>query len=88
MGLIPDSFTSGLPDVISLAHIDVDLYRSIMDCCIHIYPHMAHCGFMVFDDYGLPTCPGARKAVDEFFRDKPEVPVLLPTGQAVVFISH
>jgi hypothetical protein len=39
---------------------------------------------MLFDDYGFPACPGARKAVDEFFRDRPEAPVVLATGQAVV----
>ncbi len=39
---------------------------------------------MLFDDYSFPTCPGARKAVDEFFSDKPEVPFDLPTGQCLV----
>jgi O-methyltransferase len=38
---------------------------------------------MVFDDYGFPTCPGARKAVDEFFANKPETPIVLDTGQAI-----
>ena len=42
---------------------------------------------MIFDDYGFPTCPGARQAVDEFFADKREVPFVLPTGQAVVFVQ-
>lgn len=27
----------------------------------------------------------ARQAVDEFFADRPEVPLVLPTGQAAVF---
>ena len=27
---------------------------------------------MLFDDYGFATCPGARRAIDEFFADKPE----------------
>jgi len=40
---------------------------------------------MIFDDYGFPTCPGAQQAVDEFFEDKPEVPLVLTTGQALVF---
>ena len=40
--------------------------------------------FLVFDDYGFPSCPGARAAVDDFFRSKPEVPLVLPTGQAVI----
>ena len=39
---------------------------------------------MVFDDYGFPSCPGARIAVDNFFRDKPEFPMALPTAQALI----
>jgi O-methyltransferase len=42
---------------------------------------------MVFDDYGFPTCPGARVAVDEYFRETAAYPLVLPTGQAVVFKS-
>ena len=41
-------------------------------------------GFLVFDDYGFPSCAGARRAVDEFFANKPEVPLCLPTGQCLV----
>jgi O-methyltransferase len=39
---------------------------------------------MLFDDYGFTSCPGVRKAVDEFFADKLHKPVYLPTGQALV----
>jgi O-methyltransferase len=39
---------------------------------------------MIFDDYGFPSCPGARKAVDEFFGGKPETPIVLGTGQALI----
>ncbi len=39
---------------------------------------------MVFDDYGFPSCPGARKAVDEFFSDKEEFPLYLPSGQCFI----
>ena len=82
-GWIPDSFR-GMPDrPIALAHVDVDIYRSVWDCCEFIYPRLQVGGAMVFDDYGFPTCPGARKAVDEFFRDKPETPIVLGTGQAL-----
>jgi len=41
-------------------------------------------GCMIFDDYGFPSCPGARRAVDEAFADKPEIPLCLPTGQCMV----
>jgi O-methyltransferase len=39
---------------------------------------------MVFDDYGFQSCPGARKAVDSFFSDKPEQPLILSNAQAIV----
>lgn len=70
-----------------LVHVDVDIYQSVKDCCEFFYPRMAHSGIMVFDDYGFPTCPGAKKAVDGFFRDKPDVGLYLLTGQYVVIRS-
>jgi O-methyltransferase len=86
-GLIPDTF-EGLDDQsIAFAHIDVDIYQSIKDCMAFILPRLSVGGFIVFDDYGFPTCPGAREAVDEVFLDRPEYPLCLPTGQAVVFKS-
>lgn len=84
-GWIPATFAGAALDRIALAHIDVDIHRSVLDCCEYLYPRVVDGGFMVFDDYGFPTCPGARAAVDEFFRDKPERPLVLPTGQAIVF---
>jgi len=84
-GMVPATFENLTSHQVSFAHVDVDIYRSIKDCCEFIYPRLQNGGFMVFDDYGFPTCPGARKAVDEFFEDKPEFPLVLPTGQAVVF---
>jgi O-methyltransferase len=41
----------------------------------------------VFDDYGLPSCPGARAAVDEYFLGTGMQPLVLATGQAIVFKS-
>lgn len=86
-GFIPDTFAGLETSKISFAHIDVDIYKSIIDCLNFIWPRLAVGGFMVFDDYGFPTCPGARKAVDDFFSGKPAVPLCLPTGQAIVFKS-
>jgi O-methyltransferase len=84
-GRIPQTFV-GMEDAkIAFAHIDVDIYQSIWDCCEFIYPRLVPGSFMIFDDYGFPSCPGARQAVDEFFRTKPEQPLVLPTGQCIVF---
>lgn len=87
-GFIPDTF-QGLPDrPIALAHVDVDIYQAVLDCSRFILPRLAVGGAIVFDDYGFPTCPGAREAVDEFFATTPFVPLVLPTAQAVVFKSQ
>lgn len=83
-GQMPGTFDASDDSPIAFAHIDVDIYRSILDCCAHIYPRLVPGGIMVFDDYGFPSCPGARKGVDEFFADKPERPLILPNAQAIV----
>lgn len=83
-GRIPQTFAGMENSRIALAHVDVDIYQAVRDCCDFIYPRLLPGGFMIFDDYGFPSCPGARQAVDEFFSGKPEVPWVLPTGQAVV----
>ena len=83
-GWIPETFRGISDGPVAMAHVDVDIFRSVWDCCEWIYPRLQVGGVMVFDDYGFPTCPGARKAVDEFFRDKPETPLVLGTGQALV----
>lgn len=86
-GMIPQTFAGHEKASIALAHVDVDIYQSVLDCCRFIYPRLVTGGFMVFDDYGFPTCPGARAAVDEFFRKTGSRPLVLPTGQAIVYKS-
>lgn len=83
-GRMPETFAGCGADEIALAHIDVDIYRSVMDCLGFVYPRMANGGFIVIDDYGFPTCKGAKIAVDEFFAGKRHIPICLPTGQAVI----
>jgi O-methyltransferase len=86
-GLIPNTFHGLEESDIALAHIDVDIYKSVSECCKFIYPRLSPGGFMILDDYGLPSCPGARAAVDEYFAETVVQPLVLPTGQAVVFKS-
>lgn len=84
-GLIPDTF-AGCEDLrFCFAHIDLDVYQSIRDACAFVYPRLAVGGVMVFDDYAWSTCPGARRAVDEFFASRVMRPLVLSNGQAIVF---
>lgn len=87
-GLIPETFKGLDSKKIALAHIDVDIFTAIKDCCEFILPRLLSGGIIIFDDYGVPSCPGARKAVDEFFQDRKEVPIILPTGQALIIAAQ
>jgi O-methyltransferase len=84
-GLIPATFAGLDGSRFAFAHIDLDVYRPILDACAFVYPRLAVGGVMVFDDYGWSTCPGARRAVDEFFAGRGVRPLVLSNGQAVVF---
>ena len=67
-GMIPDTFRGLENCTIGFAHIDVDIYQSVIDCCEFIVPRLK--GIIIFDDYGFRTCKGAKKACDDFFGDK------------------
>ena len=83
-GFIPQTFEGLSVDQIAFAHVDLDLHDAILESCKFIYPRLSKGGVMVFDDYGFPSCPGARIAIDGFFKDKPEFPLVLPTAQALI----
>jgi O-methyltransferase len=50
----------------ALVHVDVDLYESTLDCLRYFGPRMLAGGVIVLDDYDSPTCPGVRRAAEEF----------------------
>lgn len=66
-GLFEDTLQVDSP--VSLAHIDCDWYDSVMTCLQRIEPFLAPGGRFVIDDYD--AWGGCKKAVDEFFKDKP-----------------
>ena len=87
-GWIPSRFADVADRRFCLVHIDVDLFQPTWDSLEFFYPRMTAGGVIVCDDYGFQTCPGARKAVDEFFADKAERPIHLPTGQGMVLVEE
>ncbi len=83
-GWIPDRFDDIKGKIFSLVHIDVDLYQPTLDSLKFFYDRMTPGGIIVCDDYGSVLCPGAKKAFDEFFSNKPELLLELPSAQAIV----
>ncbi|MEM9546919.1 MAG: TylF/MycF/NovP-related O-methyltransferase [Bacteroidota bacterium] len=69
-------------------HIDVDILQSARDCCEFFFPRLSIGGIMIFDDYGYRKCPGAKKAVDEYFQNENVMPIYLPTGQCVIIKNN
>ncbi|MCL2725625.1 MAG: TylF/MycF family methyltransferase [Polyangiaceae bacterium] len=68
----------------SFVHVDADIASSVDACCTFFYPRLVPGGVLLFDDYGFTSCPGAKKAVDAFFADKPEPVMHLVTSQALI----
>ncbi|MGH2584662.1 MAG: TylF/MycF/NovP-related O-methyltransferase [Dehalococcoidia bacterium] len=83
-GLFPETAGAVARASFCFVHVDVVIYRSVLDCCRFFYDRLVPGGVLLFDDYGFELAAGARSAVDEFFADKPERPIYLPTGQCIV----
>lgn len=83
-GWIPETFKNVSSEKFCFVHIDVDLYQPTFDSLCFFYPKMVTGGLILCDDYGFTTCPGAKKAFDEFMEDKAEKIINVPTGQAFV----
>jgi O-methyltransferase len=67
------------------AHLDVDIYAPTAFALDFFDTRLIVGGTIVVDDYGFITCPGARKAVDEFMNLRPNYLALhLLTGQCVL----
>lgn len=71
-GWFGDLTDKDLPQKISLAHLDGDVYISISQSLNLVYGRMAKDGVILVDDFNHPRWPGVKQAVDDFFRDKPE----------------
>ena len=86
-GFFPESL-GGItpPEQVAIVHIDLDLYAPMAAGIRYFYPRLAPGGMLILHDYSSGHWAGARKAVDEFFADKPERPVLIPdkSGTAIV----
>lgn len=82
-GLFPDSAATVDPDLkFCFVNMDVDLYESTRSCLEYFYPRMHPGGIMLSHDYSLLT--SVERAFTEFFADKRENIIELPTTQCMV----
>jgi O-methyltransferase len=81
-GYFPDTAGPLRERVFSLVHLDVDLYRSTLDCLEFFYPRMLQGGIIISHDYNNAT--GVRRAFAEFFAGKPEPILEVALSQALV----
>jgi hypothetical protein len=68
---------------IHLAHVDVDIYAPTSFALRFLGDRLVQGGAVVVDDYGFVTCPGVKKAVDEFVSENSDrfFKLTLETGQ-------
>ena len=69
----------------ALVHLDADLYNPQIAGLEYFYPRMTHGGVIIIHDCNNEYF-GSKKALDEFFHDKSETPIIIPdkSGSAVV----
>lgn len=87
-GLVPEIFVR-IADWhrFSFVHLDLDIYRAVLDGLEFFYPRMLPGGVIVVDDYGFEECQGALLAVEEFSEKERIRHIPLPTGQAMFIRS-
>jgi O-methyltransferase len=84
-GFFPDSAAEMPEDIdFSFVHLDVDIYASTLAGLRFFYPRMKPGGVIISHDFTAISCPGVKKAFDEFFREKCEDVVHLWDTQCMV----
>jgi O-methyltransferase len=69
---------------LAFVHLDLNAAAPTRHVLEHVYDRLVPGGIVVFDDYGWLEYEDQRRSIDDFLRDRPEVLIALPTGQAVL----
>ncbi len=73
-GKVEDTIPAEAPERIALLRLDTDWYESTKHEMETLYPRLVPGGILILDDYG--DWAGSRKAVDEYFANGVEPPLL------------
>ena len=69
---------------IALAHFDMDVYQPTADALPLVYEKLLPGGIILFDDYGFISCPGVKRAADDFLMTVHTTHFHLMTGQMII----
>jgi hypothetical protein len=84
-GWIPQVLSEAPNTKYRFVHIDVDLYEPTIGAITYFFPKLVQGGIIICDDYGSLAWPGAKRAIDEYCQKYQLRPLILSTGQAVIF---
>ena len=73
-GKVEDTVPSEAPEAIAFLRLDTDWYESTRHELEHLWDRLPAGGVLIIDDYG--HWAGARKAVDDFFANRVDAPLL------------
>lgn len=83
-GIFPDIAGPIKNKKFSFVHLDVDIYKSTLDCLKFFYSRMNKGGIIISHDY--INAVGVRKAFDEFFKNKRE-PIIEMSGSQCLIVK-
>jgi len=82
---IQDVSENIIDDKYFFIHLDMDIYLPTKFGLETFSKQVVNGGIILIDDYGFKSCPGAKKAVDEFcLKNKNFVKIPLMTGQCIL----
>jgi hypothetical protein len=85
MGFFPESARSLPKDTeFCFVHLDVDIYQSTLAGLEYFYPRLRRGGILISHDYNSISCPGVKKAFEEFFSNRIEEVLALWDTQCMV----
>jgi O-methyltransferase len=83
-GDVNETLAAGGPDRLAFVHMDLNAAEPTRVALEFSYPRLASGAMVLFDDYGWSGLEAQRAVIDAFLGDKPEEPIALPTGQALL----
>jgi len=81
-GIFPDTSKPILGKKFSFVNLDIDTYKSTLDCLNFFYKRMLKGGIIISHDYN--SLKGVKKAIDKFFSKKKEVILELAGTQCLI----